>query len=78
MSVIVILILKSPFELHVVILIVTVSLLQLNKRNTNPGNLPDKVVSPRGNEVERSGLLQKICFFEYSLAPQGPLWNLHP
>ena len=36
-----------------------------------PGNLPDKVVTPRGNELERSGLLQKICFLEYSLAPPG-------
>ena len=44
----------------------------------DPGNLPDKVVTPRANELERSGLLQKICFLEYSFAPQEHLGKLHP
>ena len=47
-------------------------------RMVTPGNLPDKVVTPRANEIERSGLLQKICFLEYFFAPQEHLGKLYP
>ena len=38
----------------------------------NPGNLPDYELTLRANELESSGLLQKICFLNISLAPQEP------